>query len=267
MHQLTQVLALPLRRALGLPRSTSAQRTIWEYALPDVGSIQMRTLLQYYNRSCSHFRSDPNSLPALFASDVSDLAPPDPARPSSHQSVPALLKSALTLFPDLKFPATTATINKHIAQLATSHWENTAKHHHRVSKPDSDTPLYLSVDKMPAAVIRGRLRLDKALSFEVMWKYKSIASPRCHHCDVLGSVSHILLYCPVFQIQRAKCTAALQNLYYPIELTMSLLRGEPPPRPRDRTLHSEQKFLHSTHIKCLNITGEYLTAVSRVHFL
>ena len=272
IQQLTQVIASPLRRALGLPRSTSAQRVLWEYGLPDVGNIILKTLFQFYNRSVTEYSSNPHSLPAMCASDVKSYVPPDPSLHSSNsflaiRSVPSLISSALARFPSLSFPASTDAINTTIARSAALHWEDTAAQRYRVLKPCIDTPMYLSVDTMPAAVIRGRIRLNRELSHQRMWKYGRVESSNCPVCGIWGNIEHILMQCPVFRRQRVECMNELNRLYYPVYLTMDLIRGESPPKPPDKTLHNERQFLLNTHMKCIEITGKFLTSVSSHHFL
>lgn len=262
-HHLTQVLATPLRRSLCLPRTTSAQRVIWEFGLPDVGSIHLRALLQFYNRSCIHLSSDSSSLPAQFALDVRNYVPII-SSPPLFQSLPSLLLSCLDS-PHLSHKS----INTIIQNKVTQHWERTARHSYRVFKPCSDIPTYLSVSECrnPSVVIRGRIRMDADLSHKRMCQYRSTDSPNCPNCSVVGDSQHMLMLCPLFCHERKKCQEALRRLYFPVELTMSLIYGEPPPPPNDRTLHNEKAFLHGIHVKCLQITSNFLAAVSAKHFL
>ena len=66
---LDQVLAVPLRRALGLHRSASAIRTLWECGVPTISTVRRRAIVQSVSRAvrCSDQR---NPLPSLLVRDM-----------------------------------------------------------------------------------------------------------------------------------------------------------------------------------------------------
>jgi len=288
-NQLHQVIATPLRRALCLPRTSSAKRVIWEFGLPDVGNIQLRSLYQFYNRSLLSFNSNPFILPSMFASDVMMMKytpTPDPTLLSSSVSsstststsasassvicsLDSFFLNTRRLNPTLTFPIQSQTIfNNHIIQRIISHWDNTARMKYRDLKPLYDTPLYLSKDRMPAAVIRGRIRLGAALSFKRMWQHRTIDSPKCPRCSVSGDTYHLLMVCPRFRVVRSKCKDELKRLYFPVELTMNLIYGMPPPLPTNHhSFFNKKSFLLRIHEQCLRITGDLLCNISTRHFL
>ena len=266
ISSLTQVMALALRRSLCLSTSTAAQRVIWEFGLPDVGSIHTHCVLQTYNRSLLISRSHPHSLPAMYANDVS-LHVPDPAQ-KFHKSLSSLCRAILTRIPpQFTFPLKSKTLTSLTALHATEHWVDTTWQQYRIIKPHYAMCDYLSVDWMPAAVIRARLRMGALCTHVRLWQSKTTDSPLCPQCRVEGDATHMLLLCPVFRLLRDKCQEQLNALYYPVELSVQLLFGEPPPPPNDRTLYDEKTFLRIIHLKCLAITAEYLCAVSSKHFL
>jgi hypothetical protein len=264
--QIMQVVARPLRRALGLTQGCSAQRVLWEYGLPDIGSYHARCVLQFYNRSYSSLLSDSSALQSLLARDVQN-AVSDPTRVPSLLPLSLLVRGMLTCFPSLHFPLNSQSLDGVTAQAATSHWDNTAAKEYRALKPCISTPLYLSADPMPTAVIRGRVRLGVALSVQQMCRYRRLDSPVCPRCHVTGDLSHLLLVCPVFSAARSQCVVALSNLFFSVPLTMGIICGEPPTPPDDRVLYNLKTLIQDMHLKCLNITGLFLRRVSATHFL
>lgn len=266
IQQLTQVLAYPLRRSLCLPRNFSAQRIIWEFGLPHVGSIHLRALLQFYNRSYTHLLSDRTSLPALCAHDVEGFVL-DAVGSSSTLTVPMMICGLKQRHPTLAFPLSKETIDAFVSQRDTAYWTDTAAASYRELKPDSGTEMYLSVDNMPGAVIRSHVRLGTAMTPLRMWQARQVQSPNCPRCNVLGDTHHILLECKFFRGPRIKCQQALANLYFPVTLTMELLCGRPVALPAGSSFFNERAFLQNIHAQCLGITCDFLCAVSAKIFL
>ena len=71
---MNQILATPLRRALGLHRSASAVRTFWEFGIPDMETIRLRCFLQSLSRAVRSSYSG-NFLPSILATDISQHQP------------------------------------------------------------------------------------------------------------------------------------------------------------------------------------------------
>src|SRR3954466_10704226 len=67
---LTQIIANPLRRALGLSPHASASRTLWEFGLTDICSLQLHSLLNIASRSQRWLLSSTSAIPSLLASDM-----------------------------------------------------------------------------------------------------------------------------------------------------------------------------------------------------
>ena len=69
--KLNQILASPLRRALGLHSSASAYRTLWECGIPTVETLRSVNMLQAVSRAYRS-ASNQNYLPSLLVSDIED---------------------------------------------------------------------------------------------------------------------------------------------------------------------------------------------------
>jgi hypothetical protein len=268
--RLTQIIATPLRSALGVGYHASANRVLWEFGIPDISSICTRAILQTVSRSFISL-SKGDLLSGLIATDITSY---DPRAPSSFRFRPfaqivSLIQSRfISRFPSISsFPLSPKLIRQITHASMTDHWNTSSRLHHRQLKPHVDPPLYLSVDPKPAVCIRARIRLGVAHSFTRLHLYKRSDDSLCPHCGVTGDSEHILLHCSRFSSARHRCRLALLNLYYPIHLSLSILHGLPPPLPSDPSLHRERNFLERIHIECLKITATFLEHVSKRHFL
>ena len=146
------------------------------------------------------------------------------------------------------------------ASMAAEWHASKATAHARAWKPCVDACRYLAVDGRPVVCIRARLRLNVALTPKRRHLYGLLPSPLCVHChNGMGDASHILLTCPKFASERARCVARLQRLSYPVELTLRVCLGECPPSPE--IFAKERTFARLRHDDCLQITGDFLRAV------
>src|SRR4051812_13166289 len=163
--RLLQIIAIPLRRALGMPRSSSAVRLLWEFGIPLPSVIRSRVLVECLSRA---FRSaeDGNDLPRLLVDALSAaniITPPKPfyARSFAHEAASFLAPPLHHIDLPCKPAARRAWTNA----LMTHEWRTSSrvKARHRLLKPSPDPPLYLSADAKPLVVIRARLRMGVAL--------------------------------------------------------------------------------------------------------
>lgn len=269
-ERLLQIIALPLRRALGLPGTASARRTLWEYGLPPPHLLRLKSLVQCLGRA---YRSanQGNYLPGLLRDDIvavmNGAVAPASSRPSPHYCRPFATEAVadLTQLPaPPTLPASSADINALINGAMTTDWQSTnrVKHRDKLLKPSPELPLYLTLDQKPALTIRARLRLGVCLVPQRRHIYNPANSPSCPYCvGIVGTVTHMLLECPRFAAPRTLLTDTLRTrLRVPISLTLQLLKGLPPPESAGLL----PKIGAAVHERCLAHTGDFLIAVNSI---
>jgi hypothetical protein len=260
---LNQIIANPLRRALGLHRTASAIRTLWEFGIPTIETIRLTQFLQSLSRAMRSAYNG-NFLPAILAGDIADPGDNESARycrPISTELAEIRLQhpSAARLPLDKKQAKSIS-----IAAM-TKAWNSSASAKARSIKPDHLPARYISVDTKPTVCIRARLRLDVALTPRRKLIYRLVPNDVC--CGESGNTEHVLMRCNKYTAARTKCSNDLLNLYIPITLTLSLLLGLPPPPPIDPSLRHEKAFLTDLHDSCLHITGAFLLHIDKVSHL
>jgi len=150
-ERLLQIIAIPLRRALGMPRSSSAVRLLWEFGIPSPPVIRSRVLLECLSRA---YRSakDGNHLPRLLVDDFKAADPsthPTPfyARPFVHEA------ASLLALPNhrIPLPCHPAARQAWVEARMTHEWQTSSRvtARHRLLKPSPDPPVYFSVDRKP----------------------------------------------------------------------------------------------------------------------
>lgn len=257
---LNSIIAVPLRRALGLHRSASTARTLWECGIPTVRSLKVASVLQSVSRSIRSHRSG-NGLPGALVHDLLEapLRHPGPiyCRPfrSEVQSIQKLFPLALRL--PLRAKQVRAVVQSSMAR----EWQFSSKPPHRVMKPCAEVPRYLSVDPKPTVAVRARLRFSVALTPHRRHIYGLQPSPACWCGELDGDTDHVLLHCPKFAAARQLCSTALQGLYDPQALTRQLLLGQPP--VISAHLRGERSFQRLLHDEVLRVTGDFLLSIDR----
>src|SRR6185437_11215767 len=155
--RLTQILATPLRAALGVGKHGSALRVLWEFAIPDLNSLQLQSLLSTLNRSFSCLRNG-LSLPGLLASDVESFVPSRSTlcfRPLPHV-IRNRLAPFLEHFPAVaSFPISPKLLHQVVQRSMTDYWSLHSRPPHRSIKPLLPLPRYLSIDPKPTVCIRA----------------------------------------------------------------------------------------------------------------
>jgi hypothetical protein len=282
IHVFNQIIATPLRRAIGLHRSASAARTMWEFGIPDFETLRMKCLLQGINRSLRSSLKG-NFLPSFLINDLrshDDSKSSYFCRPIQHefkaicQDFPAAASSSL--------PIPKKVIQSIITSSMTRYFTHTSQPKHLHLKPSSTPALYLSIDEKPIVCIRARFRLSVALTPHRKFIYRQIDNDLC--CGESGDTSHVFLRCNKFHVARSQCIHDLHHLYIPVKLTVDLMLGLPPPLPppppppppplppplpstKNKSLRLDKSFLHLLHQQCLQITGDFLLAIDKIaHF-
>jgi hypothetical protein len=254
---MNQILATPLRRALGLHRSASAVRTLWEFGIPDMETIRLRCFLQSVSRAVRSSYSG-NFLPSILATDISQHQPV--ASPHYCRSLTQEFSEINQQYPyTSRLPLNKKVIDNTTVDAMTKQWIRDSTPKARSIKPSPDIPRYLYTDSKPTVCIRARLRLSCALTPRRKFIYGLTTSDTC--CGETGDAAHVILRCKRFDSARATCTQHLLDLYVSVHLTLDLALGLPPPLPSDRSLHREKTFLQNHHDNCLRITGTFLRSI------
>lgn len=251
--KMSQVMATPLRRALGLSRSASAARVLWEFGLYDTFTLHCKHIISAYLRS-QRCLDNGLTLADTLARDYDSYA----AAPSAQFCLPfpAILKEACACLSLPEPPVDKNMLKCALDKFATDTWSR-GKEAAVQLKPLLPPASYLKVDRKPAVCIRARVRLGVALSFVVLNRYRKRDSPSCDYCAAAeGSIDHLLLQCPRFDLDRSICSSSLADLPSSPTLSLDLLRGCTPPDMRKAEAN-----------QCLSITATFLSAVSSKHFL
>jgi hypothetical protein len=250
---------------LGLHRTASALRTLWEFGIPDVESIRLRCFLQSISRAHrSHLNG--NFLPTILINDITAIpaAPATGADTSYCRSIADELQGIQGKHPAAsKLPLDKKQLNTITTTAMTNQWVANSTIKARALKPSPDPPRYLTVDDKPVVCIRARLRLSVALTPQRKFRYRHTDHDQC--CGETGTTEHVLLRCNRFAGPRAACILALSKLPISVHLTLDLALGLPPPiPPTSFPRHRKKSLLQDLHDHCLNITGNYLSAIDTI---
>jgi hypothetical protein len=146
-------------------------------------------------------------------------------------------------------------------------WRIKASDKAKRTKTNAEVPLYLSVDVKPVVVVRARLRLGSALTPSRHFVYGHAGSPFCQHSGCVakvGTAYHMFVECPRFESARAVCVRRLkEELYFPVSFSIEVILGKAPAPPAN--LAKERAFLQGIHARCLEITGDFISTVNRMH--
>jgi hypothetical protein len=256
-NKITQIIAAPLRRALGLPKNSSAARVLWEYGLYDVHTLHLKALLEALMRSQRCLDNEvvlAGELAVDFRAAAAAVVPIKSAkfcRPLAHSIVDQLAAVGLQ-----EPPADKAALKTLLDSVAVAKFTTKAKPGQVAVKPTMAPLAYLQQDPKPDVCTRARVRLGVALSFDRLLLYKKRDSDACDLCHTgeRGTLEHLLLACPVLHVPRSTCANALSELDVP--LSMAVIQGL---LPDDLT--------KKQHKDVLAISADFLKAVSRRHFL
>jgi hypothetical protein len=254
-QKLLQILATPLRRALGLPNSASAIRVLWEFGVPTIPTLKLRCMLQAVLRADKSFQSG-NQLPNLLLKDCDRTEFPKSA--AYCRPIGAEFRQSITQCPFDKSEIKSLTVKS-----MTAVWQSSANYKAKMLKPSPELPLYITADTKPLVCVRARLRMGVALTPKRLFLYRVIDSPRCPRCGVEGNARHVLLDCPEYHVSRSVCSSKLAFLPFHVDLTYELLLGLRPAIPA--ALKKEHAFIAKFHKQCLQITGDFLLSINSRH--
>jgi hypothetical protein len=263
IHTLNQIIAIPLRRALGLPRM-AALTTLWEFNIPNVTDLITHTRIMLANRSYVGL-SNNHSISATLAHDINQYKP-EAHRRFCTPTAAHLFQLRTHLPPLPHLPATAESIKHFQDQTRLERRFHTSNENQWSIKTTLRLPPYLLHDPKPAVCIRARLRLKVALTYRNLARYGSRLSPLCPYCAVMGTAQHMLLDCPLFANERQECVKCLSRIGG-VVLSWSLILGSRPEFDSDCVLHRIPSYVTIKQREALQITANFLTSVSRSHFL
>jgi hypothetical protein len=193
ISKLNQIMAMPLRRAMGLPRTASAVGAMWHCDVPSLSTTKLTVMLQCISRA--HVSaSKGNALPQLL---VDDLRAPVTKGP--HYCRPFLneLNEVKAKHPDVafSFPMSKAVIKSISQKALKSDWVAQSTVKHRRVKPSMGVSAFFKREAKPTLCIRSRICFSVALTPQRHHLYKHTPTPLCSACGVVGDLDHVLLHC------------------------------------------------------------------------
>ena len=206
-QNLDQIIARPLRKALGLRRSTSALRVMWEFGVPPIRPSLAKIYLQSIFRSYCLRETKLANLPYHdFVAYANDPVP------TKHRTLPHfafdLLQRHHLQLPDLNKYLIDYVARKEWLQW----WAANARHSAQLLKPEPGPARYLRIDHPTAARARARLRLRVSPTRYFLHKINKISSPNCTYCDAVDTEAHVLLFCRSTVALRTECRSRLMAL-------------------------------------------------------
>jgi hypothetical protein len=252
-HKLTQIIATPLRKALGLGRFAAAHRVLWEYGLYDVVTLHLKLGVAALMRS-QRCLSRGIELAGNLAFDFAGPQPDDTTKFCRPRA--GIIKEMLTSLDLASAPTNLTDLKTALDKKARENYMSLVSPPTLALKPQLPPLPYLKLDSKPAVCIRARVRLGVSLSFDRIKRFKKRVDDLCDHCGrvATGTTEHLLLHCPAFQAARAACSTALAIDGF--ALSMDVLCGLLP----DRTRKLLVKRAHEA-------TASFLLHVSKRHFL
>ena len=118
--------------------------------------------------------------------------------------------------------------------------------------PSLQLPQHLLVDPPSTLVCRSRFRFGRALlgALQVRIGYKNV-SINCNMCGVPETIEHVLCDCPLYDVFRYNCTAALSQ--WLIDLSPKLVLSY----PSDPVPKSHRSYIHS-------VLSDFLLTIRRI---
>jgi hypothetical protein len=152
---LLQIIANPLRKALGLPHCASAVRTLWEFGVPTVPTLRACSILQSVSRAYNSAKKG-NWLPSLLVSHINDTMTNNKTlkycRPFSLE-----LKELTNLYPQATgFPLDKKIIKSITTNAMTAEWRASSSWKARAIKSDPGIAKYIQLDSKPLVCLRAR---------------------------------------------------------------------------------------------------------------
>jgi len=151
-ERMLQLVAAPVRRALGLSRSASAIMTLWELGIPTPALFRLQCILQASNRACLS-AEEGRFLPTLLRDDLRASRPVTVLEPFYCRPFACEVDVLQSQFPVLApLPCKPVVVKSVLKEAMIKDWQSSlrVKTKAKKLKPSPDLPLYLHVDTQPA---------------------------------------------------------------------------------------------------------------------
>jgi hypothetical protein len=251
-NNLDSALAMPLRRALGLPSSAHRLSLFTDFGVLGFQRLHQLRAVAFANRV---FRG-PYDHPAqelFFARQLAYLKKL-PIHAKSRIPFSVCLARAETDLGVRHQRVTRSDLHKaaHSAQDRELVGATAASLFKRVQsrvKPAS----YLLSDPRPTAVLRARFRLNRANLNAWLYRCGAVPAPRCPKCNHPSEdLDHVILHCPAYNAPRLACQAELLRLGAPSSLPVLLGSMDDVPQNHRRS--------------CLAATATFVSNISASRF-
>ena len=241
--KLQSLVAKPLKKVLGLPRSASTLATLAECGISSIDVWRDKLTLQLAHRISTLSPTHESSI-QFYQHDYNH----DHQQVQSTRSYKGLIESlgsrVQALEGKLSNHNTQWNLNDHKApdrrelklkelELSHTQWINSNTclalqalkplHIEAIKKE-----LYIVHDKPHISRLRARFRFNVAKTNQILFKYKQRASPNCPFCrHAIESREHILMECPEYQLERLALEHKLQReLQLNNPLTLNVILGD-----------------------------------------
>ena len=249
--KLEATMLLPMRSCLSLPTSVHRISLLSELGLVGIKRYHQSTAVAFarraYGLDCDHPTQE------LFFKRQIELKLPKKHSKRELKSQPTFALSLAKAEVALGLKASTASRSSIKRNTSSAH-ESDLKasklgSRYKSLRTSQGVAAYVLSDPRPVAVLRARLRLNRANLNSIQFRYRAVPSPACDRCKhSIEDVEHVLLHCPTFAAPRAVCSDALSRLNLP--MSVSRLIGDPSDLP------------HVTAKALLAASGHYLLAIS-----
>jgi hypothetical protein len=243
---LDQLMAKPLRRGLGLPLAAAATAVLTESHIPRTADLRAMTLLKFFQRCGALRRSHPSHHLLTTATAVSKT-------PQRHLLTYADEAASFGLFYFQFLQYSTFAAASICSKL---NWlTETDSQHLKLLHRDTPAalPAYLEMEDRRTAILRARLRFNKALLNESLHSRQLTSSPFCPEIACrhqVESPEHLLLHCPRFEHLRFNMMIVFASIN--VQMCARLLLGEVGDLP------------HSLRRIVLEISGRYLHQIQKI---
>jgi hypothetical protein len=238
--ELDQLLTIPLKQALRLPKRTPAASVLNEFGLLNTEHLFGKATLWFARRAVTLDENHPTA--KLWADE------PRGAEQSEAKRYEGIVKcnSIQLSNKDVDDTLQQRQLNQR--------WDADEKRQEppvKLLKWLTGPARYLALDSKEVASRRARLRFDRSGLRASLRQRRLVASADCPDCKgVPDTAEHVLLHCPAYAAARQACAAALQRANCSFDLGTAL--GE------------VEQLNPRRQVSSLGITGQLLRTIDRI---